>query len=105
MSKTDADYSLDLTSQSNKKVFVLFYASWCPFSQSFLPIFEKFAEDKTQSCIRVKTDDKATLCEEYSIEVVPTVIFFKNGKAARRLDGIQGVGLDEKQLVDFISKC
>jgi len=105
MSKTDADYSLDLMLKSNKKVFVLFHASWCPFSQSFLPIFEKFAENKTQNCIRVKTDDKATLCEEYSIDVVPTVIFFKNGKVAKRLDGTQGVGLDEKQLTDFISKC
>lgn len=105
MSKTDADYDLDLMLQSNQKVFVLFYASWCPFSIRFLPIFEKFAEDKTQSCMQVKTDDKATLCEQYSIDVVPTVVFFKNGKAAKRLDGIQGVGLDEKQLLDFISKC
>ena len=105
MSKTDVDYGLDLMLKSKDKVFVLFYASWCPFSQEFLPMFEKFAEDKTRSCIRVKTDDKATLCEEYSIDVVPTVIFFKNGKVARRLDGLSGVGLDEKQLIDFASKC
>ena len=105
MSKTDADRNLDLTLQSNKKIFVLFYASWCPFSIRFLPIFEKFAEDKTRSCTQVKTDDKTALCEEYSIDVVPTVIFFKNGKAAKRLDGIQGAGLDEKQLTDFANKC
>lgn len=105
MSRIDVDHDLDIMLKSNNKVFVLFYASWCPFSQEFLPIFEKFAEGKTQSCIRVKTDDKATLCEEYSIDVVPTLIFFKNGKVARRLDGIQGIGLDEKQLMDFISKC
>jgi len=105
MSKTDVDYGLDHMLKSKDKIFILFYASWCPFSQSFLPMFEKFAEDKTQSCIRVKTDDKATLCEEYSIDVVPTVIFFKNGKVARRLDGLPGVGLDEKQLIDFAGKC
>ena len=68
-------------------------------------MFEKFAEGKTQSCMRVKTDDKATLCEEYSIDVVPTVLLLKNGKVARRLDGVAGVGLDEKQLMDFTSKC
>jgi len=55
--------------------------------------------------MRVKTDDKATLCEEYSIDVVPTVLLLKNGKVARRLDGVAGVGLDEKQLMDFTSKC
>jgi thioredoxin-like negative regulator of GroEL len=53
----------------------------------------------------VKTDDNATLREEYSIDVVPTVIFFKNGAVAKRLDGLQGVGLDEKQLIDFAGKC
>jgi thioredoxin 1 len=105
MSKTDVDYGLDHMLKSKDKVFVLFYASWCPFSQEFLPMFEKFAEGKTQSCTRVKTDDKASLCEEYSIDVVPTVIFFKNGKIAKRLDGMPGVGLDEKQLMDFTSKC
>jgi thioredoxin 1 len=105
MSKTDVDSGLDRILKSKDKIFVLFYASWCPFSQRFLPMFEKFAEEKTQSCIRVKTDDKVTLCEEYSIDVVPTVIFFKNGKVARRLDGLPGVGLDEKQLIDFAGKC
>ena len=105
MSKTDVDYGLGLMLKSKDKIFVLFYASWCPFSQSFLPMFEKFAEGKTQSCLRVKTDDKATLCEEYSIDVVPTVVFFRDGKVARRLDGLPGVGLDEKQLIDFAGKC
>ena len=105
MSKTDVDFGLDRMLKTKDKVFVLFYASWCPFSREFLPMFEKFAAGKTQSCVRVKTDDKASLCEEYSIDMVPTVVFFKNGKVAKRLDGVPGVGLDEKQLMDFINKC
>jgi thioredoxin 1 len=105
MSKKDVDYSLERMLKTKDKIFVLFYSSRCPFCRSFLPTFEKFAEDKTQSCTSVKTDDNATLREEYSIDVVPTVIFFKNGAVAKRLDGLQGVGLDEKQLIDFAGKC
>jgi hypothetical protein len=66
---------------------------------------KKFAQGKTQICLRVKTDDKASLCEKYSADVVPTVPFFENEKAARRLGGTPGVGLREKQLTDFVSKC
>jgi len=87
------------------EAFVLFYASWCPFSQRFLPIFEKLVQSKPQSCLRIKIDDKTSLCERYSVDVVPTVLFFENGKVAKRLDGVSGAGLSEKQFTDFINKC
>ena len=29
--------------ESKDKAFVLFYASWCPFSQRFLPVFEEYS--------------------------------------------------------------
>ena len=103
MSKIDVEYGLDDALKSLNRVFVLFYASWCPFSQRFLPIFEKYARDKTQMCLQVKTDDKASLCEKYSVEVVPTVLLFQKGKVKKRLDGVPGVGLEEKQLTNLTS--
>jgi len=64
LSKIDVEYGLDDMLKFRDNVFVLFYVSWYPFSQRFLPIFEKFAQGKAQSCLRVKTDDKASLCEK-----------------------------------------
>jgi thioredoxin 1 len=98
MSKIDVEYDLDDALKSKGRVFVLFYASWCPFSQRFLPIFEKYAQENPQGCLRVKTDDKAKLCERYSVDVVPTVLLFEKGKVIKRLDGTPGAGLNEKQL-------
>jgi thiol-disulfide isomerase/thioredoxin len=72
MSKIDVGYDLDEALKSKDRVFVLFYASWCPFSQRFLPIFEKYARDKPENCLRVKTDDKTKLCEKYSVNIVPS---------------------------------
>jgi thioredoxin 1 len=103
MSKIDVEYGLKEMLKSRDRAVVLFYASWCPFSQRFLPVFEKYSQDKPQICLRVKTDDKASLCEEYSIEVVPTVIVFEKGKVSKRLDGELGAGLKEKQLKELIS--
>lgn len=83
-------------------LLVLFYASWCPYSQRFLPIFEKYAENTENKLCRVLTDEIKSCKVKYSIAVVPTVIFFKNGKIAKRLDGILGRGLNENQLVEMI---
>lgn len=83
-------------------LLVLFYASWCPYSQRFLPIFEKYAGNNDDNWCRVLTDEIKSCKENYSIEVVPTVIFFKNGKIAKRLDGTIGRGLNENQLVGMI---
>lgn len=105
MSKIDVGPDLDVMLSGKRRFFVLFYASWCPFSQRFLPVFDKLVQSRPQSCLRVKTDDNARLCQKYSVDVVPTVLFFENGKATGRLDGSAGVGLSEKQLTDFVNKC
>lgn len=86
------------------KAFVLFYATWCPFSQRFLPIFEEFAGNNPKECISVIVDDKPDVCEEYSIDYYPTVILFKKGKVSRRLDAEPGVGLNKSQLKDLTEK-
>ena len=104
MSKIDVEYDFDKALKTKGKVFVLFYASWCPFSQMFLPIFEKYAQDNPQDCVRVKIDDKAKLCEKYSVEVVPTVLLFEKGKVAKRLDAERGIGLSEEQLKKLVNK-
>jgi len=90
--------------KSNGRVFTLFYASWCPFCRTFLPIFEKHAQknDATRF-LRVKIDDESNpLWVEYEIEVVPTVILFDGGRVTARLDGTLGRGLSEEQLKDFL---
>ena len=104
MSKIKVDYNLDEVLKTKDKLFVLFYASWCPYSQLFLPIFEKYARNNLNSCLRVKIDDKTKLCEKYSIDVVPTVLLFEKGKVTKRLDGARGAGLDEKQLKKLVGK-
>jgi len=86
------------------KAFVLFYTTWCPFSQRFLPIFEEYARNNPKECISVIVDDKPDVCEEYSIDYYPTVILFKKGKVHKRLDAEPGIGLDRKQLEELIKK-
>lgn len=84
--------------QSKDKAFVLFYATWCPFSQRFLPVFKEYAKTNPDECISVAIDFKPELCDKYGIEYYPTVLLFKKGKVKKRLDAEPGVGLTKDQL-------
>ncbi len=87
--------------KNKDRAFVLFYATWCPYSRRFLPIFEEYSRNKQKECISVIIDDKPDVCEEFGIDYYPTVILFKNGKVYKRLDAEPGVGLNSKQLLAF----
>jgi thioredoxin 1 len=86
------------------KALVLFYATWCPFSQRFLPIFEEYSKNHPAECLSVIVDDKPEVCEEYGIDYYPTVILFQKGKVHKRLDAEPGIGLNKKQLKDLTEK-
>ena len=92
--------------KESKRVLALFYASWCPFCRSFLPVFAKNVSGKDSYLVlRVKVDDYDNpLWEEYSIEAVPTVILFEAERVCRRLDGRFGYGLSEKQLKEWLEE-
>jgi len=99
--KSNVQAKIDDELKSKEKAFVLFYATWCPYSQRFLPIFEEYAKNNPQECVSVIIDDKPDLCEKYEIEYYPTVLMFKKGTVEKRLDATPGLGLTKKQLKDL----
>ena len=71
---------------------VLFVASWCPFCKLFYPVFQA-AEKTGIAWARMDiSDNDNPVWEVFSVEVVPTVIIFKEGKAVFRRDGGFGEG-------------
>lgn len=90
--------------RTRAKVIALFYASWCPFCVRFLPLFERCAAKGGRHFVAVR-DDFDTLGNPYGVKILPTVLFFENGAVAKRLDGIAGLGLSERQLDDFVKSC
>jgi len=99
----DNGHDLDKILKTNDRVIALVYASWCPFCKRFLPVFQKYAQEEQQYFLCVQ-DDEESIGDKYSIDVFPTVLFFEKGSISKRLDGERGVGLSEKQLVEFIMR-
>lgn len=86
-----------------KRVIALIYATWCPYCIGFLPIFKKYTQGRDGFLL--VEDDRWEIADQYEVEVVPTALYFENGKVVKRLDGVLGKGLHEKDLVEFIRNC
>lgn len=82
---------MDLTDQNfeetilkaNKPVVVDFWANWCPPCKKLGPILEKIAEDYKEkiTVYKVNVDENPTLSQTFKIEVIPTVVLFKENEA------------------------
>jgi thioredoxin 1 len=83
------------------RVVALFYASWCPFCIKVLPAFQQCAPGEGRHLIAVQ-DDQETMAESYAVKVYPTLLCFERGVVTRRLDGMPGIGISEKDLKTFV---
>ena len=84
---------------------VLFRADWCPFCRKFKPVFDSYeGRTKARMAEAVVNEDENPLWDRFNIQVIPTMIAFKDGKVTARTDGIAGRGLDEADMKGLISK-
>jgi thioredoxin-like negative regulator of GroEL len=78
---------------------IAFLADWCPFCRAFEPKFA--ALEGTGSFEIAKgdlTDENNPLWETFHVDVVPTIVAFRDGAAIFRKDGRLGRGLGTKDL-------
>lgn len=68
---------------ADKPVVVDFWAEWCPPCKKLGPVIEKVAEDYKDkvAMYKVNVDENPSLSQMFSIEVIPTVIFFEGNNA------------------------
>ena len=101
--KTKEELGRELGSGGDR--FALFYSDWCPFCMRFLPVFEKLAAGDPGAFCKISTDALPEAEDQYSIEVVPTVLFFRGGAPDKRLDGKLYKGLTSEDLAEFVRSC
>lgn len=73
---------------------VAFLADWCPFCRRFQSPYERLApDDGFRVAVGDVTSEESRLWDVFRIEVVPTLVVFRDGQAVFRADGILGEGL------------
>ncbi len=87
---TDTNFESEVK-QSGMPVLVDFGATWCGPCRMLAPIVEELAAEY-QGRLKVGTvdiDEAQGVAREFGIMSVPTIIFFKDGRAVDRITGLQ----------------
>lgn len=92
--------TLDEYAAEGKMVLVEFSAPWCVYCRRLAPAMEKIAEEYKDILTvgSVNIDNEQELARQERIEVVPTLVLYKNGQA---VDSIVGPG-SKAAVEDFI---
>lgn len=80
----------ELLSGSELPVLVDFYAPWCGPCQMMAPILDQVNAQMKQKLrvVKINTDNYPQLASQYQIHALPTLVLFKQGKPAERIEGV-----------------
>ncbi len=83
-------------------VVVDFFATWCSPCASLAPVVESLAEeyDGKVKIGKLDVDENPDIAERYSVMSIPTLIFYKDGKAVNKTVG----AVAKDAIVDAIEK-
>ena len=73
----------DQMMNEGKVVLVDYWAPWCSYCRRIAPAYEKVAEQFGQDMViaKINIDDNLQLARQEMIEVIPTLVLYRDGKA------------------------
>lgn len=80
----------ELVNQSDLPVLVDFYAPWCGPCQMMAGILEQINSEMKQRLriVKINTENYPQLASQYQVKALPTLVLFKQGEPALRIEGV-----------------
>ena len=89
-----------------KPVLVDYWAPWCVYCRRIAPAYEKIAEEYGDQLVigKVNIDEESQLAEAEKIEVIPTLVLYRGGKAVDSIVAPDSKAAIERFIQDAIER-
>jgi thioredoxin 1 len=92
---TDGDFQAEVL-ENEHPVLVDFWAPWCGPCRVVAPVLEEIAgERENLRIVKLNIDENQQTAMNYQILAIPTMVLFRNGQEAKRIQG----AMPKKRLV------
>ena len=90
----------------DKPVLVDFWAPWCGYCRRIGPAYEKIAAQYGEDLVvaKINIDEEPVLAEKEMIEVIPTLVMYRGGKAVDSIVAPESKAMMDAFIQDALAK-